>query len=487
MITRTIDILFSLSGFLLLMIMFPFVALLIKLDSRGPVFYLCDRVGLNGKIFKMYKFRTMLETPDSLGPSVSPRGDPRVSTVGKMLRRLKLNEFPQFINVLKGEMTLVGPRPEAPDLAAAYPEPAKIIFTVKPGLAGPNQIMGRNEEELYPPGVDPVKFYIEHILPKKIPLDVEFIKDKSPLKIFKYLFLAVKVTLTGAISRQHLWENRSQIYLMLADLAACILSFSLAYLLRYEGVPDRNGLHFQAFIRLLPWAVLVRLPIFAYCGFYHVLIRHLSIYDFKRIFKGVALSSIIFIALSFISGLSLGSPQIGVYSRSVFLIDWLCLTIMLVSMRALLKKLYLSYNRGEVIQSQKNMIIWGAGDAGELCLAYLKKDKIRTYNIVGFLDDNPSKRGRRLNGLKVLGDRHHLKILAQLYKIHEVLVAMPSATPEELLEVLEFCQQLGLQPHLFQPYVQAYPNSSQELHQRPIFGESPAASSLKSSLSFIHR
>ena len=172
MIMRMIDLLFSLIGLLGLIIMLPFVELLIKLDSKGPVFYLGDRVGLNGKIFKMYKFRTMYETPDIQGPSVSPEGDPRVTTVGQILRRLKLNEFPQFLNVLKGEMTLVGPRPETPDLAAAYPPAARKIFSVKPGLIGPNQILGRNEEELYPPGVDPQKFYIEQILPQKLPLDL---------------------------------------------------------------------------------------------------------------------------------------------------------------------------------------------------------------------------------------------------------------------------------------------------------------------------
>ena len=124
----------------------------------------------------------MYETPMQLGPSVSAHGDPRVTAVGRILRRSKLNEFPQFINILKGEMTLVGPRPESPDLAVGYPPEARKIFTIKPGLVGPNQIMGRNEEESYPPGVDHKRYYIEHILPKKLPLDLEYIDDKSFLK-----------------------------------------------------------------------------------------------------------------------------------------------------------------------------------------------------------------------------------------------------------------------------------------------------------------
>ena len=485
--TRITDILFSLCALIILLPFLPIIALFIKIDSVGPVFFACKRVGQGGRIFNMYKFRTMYETPVHLGPSVSAMGDPRVTPLGRVLRRLKINEFPQFFNVLKGDMTLVGPRPEAPDLAAAYPEAAKIIFTVKPGLAGPNQIMGRNEEELYPPGADHVKFYIEQILPKKIPLDLEYIKDKSPLKNIKYIYLAVKVTLTGAISRQHLWENRSQIYLMLADLAICILSFSLAHLLRYEGVGDQHGDNFRLFLGLLPWVVLIRLPIFICFGFYHTLIRHLSIYDIKRIFKGVAISSFILITFAFISGLTMGKPPAGAYSRSVFLIDWLCLTIMLVSMRAVLKRIYLSYNRGEATQGQKNVIIWGAGDGGELCLFYLKKNKVQPYNIVGFLDDDPSKRGRSLNGLKVMGNRHHLKILAQIYQIQEVLVAMPSATPEELLNVKKICHDLGLKPHLFQAYMESWPDLPQETSQLSILTEGSPASGLRPSFTTIYR
>ena len=310
--------------------MLPWIGLLIKIDSRGPIFYRCKRVGMGGKIFWMYKFRTMYETPVNLGPRPLPKGDPRVTPVGRVLRRLKLNEFPQFINVLKGDMTLIGPRPEAPDLAAAYPEAAKEIFSVKPGLAGPNQIMGRNEEELYPPGVDPVKYYIEHILPLKLPLDLEYIKDKSIFKNLKYLFLSLKVTVTGAITRQHLTDNRSQIYLMLADAALCLLSFSLAHYLRFESFTDPTS---QKYLHgLLPWVVVVRLPIFIYFGFYHTLIRYISFYDIKMVIKGVAISSLVLICFSFFFGLVIYG-----YSRAVFFIDWFCLTTLLVGYRALLK------------------------------------------------------------------------------------------------------------------------------------------------------
>ena len=155
MLNRALDIIVSLVGLLILLMMLPVIAILIKLDSPGPVLYAGRRVGKDGKIFKMFKFRTMYRTPKPLGVSVSPQGDPRVTPVGLWLRRLKLNEFPQFFNILRGDMTLVGPRPEAPDMAEKYPPEARKIFSVKPGLLGPNQILGRNEEDLYPRGVNP--------------------------------------------------------------------------------------------------------------------------------------------------------------------------------------------------------------------------------------------------------------------------------------------------------------------------------------------
>jgi lipopolysaccharide/colanic/teichoic acid biosynthesis glycosyltransferase len=442
-ITRIIDILFALVGLLCLLLILPCIALLIKIDSRGPIFHRCTRVGRDGKLFQMYKFRTMYESPLPLGASISPQGDPRVTPVGQVLRRLKLNEFPQFLNVLKGDMTLIGPRPEAPDLAAAYPEAARAIFSVKPGLAGPNQILGRNEEELYPLGVDPVKYYIEQLLPRKLPLDLAYINDKSIFKNLKYLLLSVKVTLTGAITRRHLADNRTQIYLMLADMALCLASFSLAHYLRFEGLADRAAhKYFQA---LLPWVVLVRLPIFIYFGFYYTLIRHISLFDIKTVSKGVFVSSLLLICASFFLGLS-----VFAYSRAVFIIDWLCLTTLLIGYRALLKGLYQWKIDNHSGTDKKQVLIWGAGDAGEFCLRYLRKDKRTNYEVVGFIDDEPLKRNRRLEGVKVLGNRHHLKILKQLYKIQEVFLAMPNLSEAELHEVLQICTDLRLPVKLFQ-------------------------------------
>lgn len=449
MITRMLDIFFSLVGLLFLSLIYPFVALLIKFDSKGPVFYRCNRVGRGGIIFKMFKFRTMYETPVQLGPSLSPLGDPRVTPVGRFLRRLKLNEFPQFINVLKGDMTLIGPRPEAPDLAAAYPEGARKIFSVKPGLAGPNQILGRNEEEVFPPGVDPVQFYVNHILPRKLPLDVEYINNKSLFKDFKYLFLAVKVTITKSISSRHLIDNRRQLSLLLIDMVLCLVSFSVAHFLRFGGAnyPESQ----QAFYKLLPWTMLLRLPVFLYFGFYHLIIRHLSIYDIKRVILGVSVGSMILVGFSFLSGLTfIPSFNFGIYGRSVFIMDFCALTILLIGYRIFLKKWSSRHRAGNGVDNERRVIIWGAGDAGELCLRYLQKQQGVGYQVVGFIDDDAEKRGKRINGIKVLGNRYHLPMIAKLYRIQEIYLSIPSASMHEINNMLKMCHQEGLASYFFQ-------------------------------------
>ena len=171
-LTRVLDISIGLVGTCGFLLLFPAIGFLIRLDSPGPILYRASRVGKGGRLFTMYKFRSMYVSTELVGASITPQGDPRVTEVGRWLRRTKLDELPQFLNILKGDMTLIGPRPEALDLAADYPDGAKQVFEAKPGLIGPNQIIGRNEEEWYPPGVDHRKYYLEEILPDKVANDL---------------------------------------------------------------------------------------------------------------------------------------------------------------------------------------------------------------------------------------------------------------------------------------------------------------------------
>jgi lipopolysaccharide/colanic/teichoic acid biosynthesis glycosyltransferase len=432
MASRAFDIFLALLGLLLLLIALPIIALLIKFDSQGPIFYKCKRVGKDGKIFKMYKFRTMYETPIHLGSSVSPQGDPRVTPIGKILRRLKLNEFPQFINILKGDMTLVGPRPESPDLAAAYPANARPIFSVKPGLLGPNQILGRNEEESYPSGVNPTQYYIEEILPRKLPIDLEYIKKKSFLQDLRYLFLGAWVTITGAIGKRHLMDNISQICMLVSDSICCFLSFTMAFYIRFETFLP---LHMNSDLwKILPLTVLTRIPLLLYLGTYRTLIRYFQLSDLKKAFWGVSLGSVGLVTISFFS-----SFRLAEYGRSVFVIDWLLLVVLLIVYRAILKTQHQNnkHRKGNHLESRR-ALIWGAGEEeGRWCLRYLKEIPNPRYEVIGFIDEDPKMCGRSVEGFKILGNHCQLEILVQLFKIQEIFFASPGVSESQMELVQE--------------------------------------------------
>ena len=446
MLTRIFDILVAVVGLINFGLILPWVALLIKMDSRGPVFYRCDRVGKGGRLFKMYKFRTMYESKLPLGHDVSPQGDPRVTDMGRFLRRTKLNELPQLYNLLKGDMTLIGPRPEAPALAAEYPPEARAIFAVTPGVIGPNQIIGRNEEEWFPRGVDPHRYYLKEILPQKVARDLEYLENKTFWGDLKLLTLGLWAAVTGAISRQHLADSQTQILMVGIDVAGCLLSLTLASLVRFQGLPPYP--ESQAFFQLLPLAVISRLPVFYYSGFYQTLIRYFSLAEVKKIFMGVLIGSGAFFFISFLSGIDIRS-----YGRSICLIDWVLLTSILVGYRIVAKTIQAQFFEKKPPNAipERRVIIWGANDEGIWCHRFLKGELDPKYTVVGFIDPDPKKRHRNIDGLKVLGDHHHLEVLSKLYRIQEVFITNGDAMPAKIERLKKICDQLSLGMKRFIP------------------------------------
>jgi FlaA1/EpsC-like NDP-sugar epimerase/lipopolysaccharide/colanic/teichoic acid biosynthesis glycosyltransferase len=457
MLKRLIDILLSVTGIILLLPLLPWIVLLIKVGSKGSVFYLCDRLGKDGKLFKMYKFRTMYDAPESIGPSVCPQGDPRVTSLGRFLRRTKLNELPQLINILKGDMTFVGPRPEAPDLAMRYPESARSIFSIKPGLVGPNQILGRNEEELYPPDVDPQQYYIETILPKKLPVDLEYVRYSSVSTDLKYLFLGVKETIFKAVNWKLVLQNRSQLYLLVVDLVLCLVSFVLAPLLRF-GLPE--GLNTAFFYQLLPLVLIVRLPCFVYFGLYGTLIRYLSFHDIIAVIKAVSAGSLLLVSLTFLI-------DFRTFPRTVFLLDWLCLILLMASLRSALRY-FCDWHDKNQLNEETRVLIFGAGDAGALAYRSLMAEKDNVFTVVGFLDDDPAKRHKTLYGKKVLGNRYTIEAVVKLYQVHEIILAIPSAPAYEIDRVVQACQHAGVYYRVFPTLKDAFPALSFPTRQIPL-------------------
>jgi lipopolysaccharide/colanic/teichoic acid biosynthesis glycosyltransferase len=180
MTKRLFDIIFSFFGLILVFPLLLLFAVLIKLDSKGPVFYRGERVGKDNKIFRIFKFRSMVVDAEKLGGPSTSADDPRLTKLGKFLRKHQLDELPQLINVLKGEMSFVGPRPEVPPEVETYPEDIKkIILSVKPGMTDLATLEDIHEEEILRGAADPHQAYRELIKPKKLKLAAEYVKKRN--------------------------------------------------------------------------------------------------------------------------------------------------------------------------------------------------------------------------------------------------------------------------------------------------------------------
>ncbi len=192
---RIFDVVFSALGLLFLSPVLLLIAVLIKRDSSGPVFYRQERIGLQGQPFRIHKFRTMTVAQPGDAMQITVGNDARITRIGGFLRRYKIDELAQLIDVFQGSMSLVGPRPEVPKYVAQYPEQIKaIVLSVRPGITDLASIEYRSESELLAQSDNPEKTYVEEIMPAKLAYCVKYVQQQSlwlDIQIIMRTFLAV--------------------------------------------------------------------------------------------------------------------------------------------------------------------------------------------------------------------------------------------------------------------------------------------------------
>ena len=200
MIRRIIDIVLALMVLPLLAPLLTLISLAIVFESPGNPFYGGCRAGKHGKPFRMWKFRTMVPGADRMGSAVTTRLDPRITRVGRFLRKTKLDEWPQFFNLLLGDLTLIGPRPEDPGIVQHYTAEQREVLRVKPGITGPTQIRYTTiEAEAIPDGKDAERFYLNHLLDCKLRLDLEYLKSRTLFSDCRVLLQTVSL-ITDALT-----------------------------------------------------------------------------------------------------------------------------------------------------------------------------------------------------------------------------------------------------------------------------------------------
>lgn len=188
---RALDIILSLAGLLVLLPLFLVIAVLIRMETSGPVFYIQERIGMGGVPFTLWKFRSMRVGSDREGLLTVGGRDPRITPVGRFIRDWKLDELPQLWNVLRGDMSLVGPRPEVRKYTDLYTPAQRRVLDVRPGVTDQASIRYRHENDLLAASADPERTYIEEILPAKIALNQGWLDDPSPSNYFRILFQTI--------------------------------------------------------------------------------------------------------------------------------------------------------------------------------------------------------------------------------------------------------------------------------------------------------
>ncbi len=435
MLKRAVDLLIATVGLIILLPFLLVVALLIKIDSPGTVFFRQTRVGLNGRTFRIFKFRSMVSGAYKMGSRLTTKRDPRVTRVGQLLRWFKIDELPQLINVAVGEMSLIGPRPEDPYFVRFYTDAQRQVLTVRPGMVGPSQILGRDELESYPEGLkDTEVYYVEHILPEKLQRDCEYVARATFWGDMGLLARGIWATVRGAIKTKFLWRRRHRVALFATDCVLIAVSCYLAFMIRY----DFNWPLDPRFL-LLPLLItlVARSTALMYYGAYQGVFAYFGLWDLVALFKAVSLSAIIGGGLTFFIGLQS-------FPRSVFVIDWAIILFMLSSVRYGLRAWTRQHWRQRNQRRQKALVV-GAGVGGESIARTLLEDPLCPYRPVGFIDEVPERWGSLIHGVRVLGGAAELPLAVSANRIQAVFVCMSDLSDTAAREVVDVCEQAGVE------------------------------------------
>lgn len=429
---RILDVSISALGILVTAPLLIVIAIAVKLESKGSVCYRCTRVGQHGSLFEMLKFRTMVEVADRIDCKLCGNSDVRVTPLGKLLRKSKLNELPQLFNVLFGDMSLVGPRPEDPKFVTNYPEQWAIVLQVKPGIVGPNQVLHRNEEDLFPADQDPESFYVEHILPEKLKRDIEYVKEQSLWRDFALLLGGLHATVfKGRILSKSV--ERKEAYLeLLGDVVLSISAYLIANFIRFETVLfDGNLCCSLALIAGINCCLFLATRLYARNA------RFFSLPDLFFLIKIVALAGIIFPVAYIMAQLDIG------HSRVVFFLYPCVLLALLAGSRMALRiRFELRELKKDPGQAPFNTFIYGAGRAGVEAAKRLQLDP--EINLVGFVDDNHSLKNRFVLGLRVAGTGRDLPYLRELYLVKCIVIAFQARSASELETAQRNCVFAGI-------------------------------------------
>jgi len=400
---RFFDFIASLIGLIVLSPFLFIIAIWIKLSSKGPIFYVQKRVGKNFKEFNLYKFRSMIIDADKKGLLVTSGDDPRVTKVGRFIRKYKIDELPQLFNVLKGDMSLVGPRPEVKKYVDLKRDDYKKILSIKPGITDNAAIEFVNEEDLLKQFEDKEKAYLKEILPKKIELYKQYINNISFKNDIKLILDTVGIAqLKYILKPTHL---KRKIFFILSDAIFTPLTLYFAFLLRFNFEPPQD--HLNSFWFVVSLLLIFKVSIFHYFKLYKVSWRFFSLQDEKKLLIGHIIAYVLVYLVYFIK------PEwFNPFPRSVLLID-LFLSIVFLTLLRFLKRAILENSKNR----EQPAIIFGASTQAYNTIRSFLHNEINIYPIA-IIDDE--KKGTFILNVDVFGSDN----LENIVKKHNIKTAV---------------------------------------------------------------
>jgi lipopolysaccharide/colanic/teichoic acid biosynthesis glycosyltransferase len=420
---RLYDVILSLGGLIVLSPLFLLIAILVKSADGGKIFYRQIRIGRHGKPFRICKFRTMVPWADQVGPGVTRDGDARITWVGRILRKSKLDELPQLWNVLRGEMSLVGPRPEVPRYVDHYNQEQREILRFKPGITDLASLCFRDEERLLGnvKGLD--EFYIQQCMPRKLRLNREYAESAN---LLSDTWIIVRTLCPY-------WFGVLTTYGLLLTLA-----YWLSYQLIYDFAP---GVSTSRFLGELLAVLGLQLGCLMWRKQCTGLLSYFSFPELRQVSTAFGLATV-GLLICWATGTA-GSPP-----RNVILVNSLVSISLLSCFRVLLR---LSRERSGECEVQADrparIGIIGAGSSGAKLALELGAKKKLGRTVVAFFDDDFQKWQKHIHGVPVVGMPECL-MEGWTEKLDEVVIAIPSASPDRIREIDQLLRKTKLKSYI---------------------------------------
>jgi diguanylate cyclase (GGDEF)-like protein len=459
---RALDILAASIGLLLLLPFFGLIAILIKRDSPGPVFFWCNRAGRYGKPFRMLKFRTMYEQPSSyLGPPITCNHDERITPIGRWLRDSKINELPQLWNVLKGEMSLVGPRPEDIKVVEHWPADAKAeILSIRPGITSPASIIYHDEEHRIRPD-HVMGDYLQQILPDKMRLDRLYVRNQSLTAdldiIFWTLAIFVPIVAKAKIPENLLFFGPLSrlVYRYLnwfvIDLVVSLFAFTLVGLIAQTQLADYWGPR-QLLILAITMALIFSGINFV-LGFNRIVWRYATVNDGINLLAASTAVALLVLIFNHLLGVYqwFGFPALP---PQLILIMCMLAQVGLLTSRYRLRLIssissrWLKWRRYSTGFGEKVVIV-GLGGSFQSVVQLLRSEAFRyVFQIIGVVDDNATSQiGMWVGECLVLGRTSDLPDLIKKHDIGIIFVAdenIPDETKQMICSLRQVHSELRI-------------------------------------------